>query len=88
MTEDLERFIEERFIRSSGPGGQNVNKCRPRSNCDSTCARLETCLTAVKQRLLTLAAKRVTSRRETADQQSAPHEPEAKTERRRATLSP
>ena len=22
----LERYIEERFVRSSGPGGQNVNK--------------------------------------------------------------
>src|SRR6478736_3920452 len=26
MTPDLERYIEKRFIRSSGPGGQNVNK--------------------------------------------------------------
>ncbi len=26
MTLPYERFIEERFIRASGPGGQNVNK--------------------------------------------------------------
>src|SRR5262245_35941323 len=26
MVPDLERYIEERFVRSSGPGGQNVNK--------------------------------------------------------------
>jgi ribosome-associated protein len=60
LTADLERSIEERFIRSSGPGGQNVNKV-------ATAVELRFDVHAselpdrVKTRLLTLAAKRLTS---------------------------
>ena len=34
-----EREIEERFVRASGPGGQNVNKVRRRCSCASTSRR-------------------------------------------------
>src|SRR6185436_19869488 len=55
-----ERDVDERFVRASGPGGQNVNKV-------STAVELRFNLGAsglpedVKQRLLTLAGNKISS---------------------------
>jgi ribosome-associated protein len=63
VTDDIvlaDREIEERFVRSSGPGGQNVNKV-------STAVELRFDIAAsslpagVKERLATLTANRLTS---------------------------
>jgi ribosome-associated protein len=63
ITDDIaidDREVEERFVRASGPGGQNVNKV-------STAVELRFDVRAsslpadVKDRLLALAASRVTA---------------------------
>jgi ribosome-associated protein len=63
VTDDIvlaDREIEERFVRSSGPGGQNVNKV-------STAVELRFDIAAsslpagIQQRLTALAANRLTS---------------------------
>ena len=55
-----ERDIDERFVRASGPGGQNVNKVATAVELRFNVAG-SSLPEAVKQRLMTLAGKRMSS---------------------------
>jgi ribosome-associated protein len=62
ITDDLaieSHEVEERFVRSSGPGGQNVNKVSTAVELRFD-VRASSLPSPVKDRLLTLAAGRVT----------------------------
>ncbi|MDO8491669.1 MAG: alternative ribosome rescue aminoacyl-tRNA hydrolase ArfB [Dehalococcoidia bacterium] len=55
-----EREIHEDFIRSSGPGGQNVNKVATAVQLRFDVARSTSLSDDVRQRLFSLARKRIT----------------------------
>jgi len=63
ITDDLaidDREVEERFVRASGPGGQNVNKVSTAVELRFD-VRASSLPAAVKDRLLAVAASRVTA---------------------------
>jgi len=55
-----ERELDERFVRASGPGGQNVNKVASAVELRFN-VRDSALPAAVKQRLTTLAGRRITA---------------------------
>jgi ribosome-associated protein len=55
-----EREIEERFIRSSGPGGQNVNKVATGVELRFDAAHCPSLIEPVRRRLAALAGGRMT----------------------------
>ncbi len=77
-----DRELEFRFIRASGPGGQNVNKVATAVQLRFDAARSPSLPDEVRARLIKLAGRRATSDGGAGNRRPPPSHPGAQSRRR------